>query len=101
MVSKSLIPPPSWIGMSPPTALTIDRIAPSFTGLPANAPFKSTKCKRLPPWSTQWRAMAPGSSENTVDSSIKPCLSLTQWPSLRSIAGIINIVKMKFNKQKN
>ena len=92
MVSRSLMPPPSCIGISPPTALTIALIAASLTGLPAKAPFKSTKCRRLPPRSTQWRAMAPGSSENTVDSSIKPCLSLTQWPSLRSIAGIINIV---------
>ena len=85
------------MGISPPTALTIDLMADSFTGFPAKAPFKSTKCKRLPPRSTQWRAIAPGSSENTVDSSIKPCFSLTHWPSLRSIAGIINIVVLDYN----
>jgi hypothetical protein len=27
-----------------------------------------------------------------VDSSIKPCFKRTQWPSLRSIAGMISMI---------
>src|SRR5208283_476515 len=61
----------------------------SFFGLPANAPFKSTRCKRCAPSSSQCCAIAAGSSENTVADCISPCLRRTQWPSLMSIAGMI------------
>src|SRR5690606_13868735 len=91
MVSRSRMPPPSCTGSSSPTSSTMARIAASFFGLPANAPFRSTRCRRRAPRSTQWRAMAAGSSENTVASSISPCLRRTQWPSLRSMAGISSI----------
>jgi len=93
MVSKSRMPPPNCTGISSPTAFRMDLMADSFLSLPANAPFRSTKCKRRAPLLIQWLAMAPGSSEKTVALSISPCSSRTQWPSLRSIAGISSIAK--------
>ena len=63
------MPPPSWTGRSSPTALTIvaDH-APRSSGLPANAPFRSTTCRRRAPCASQCFAIATGSSENTVAS---------------------------------
>src|SRR5574340_158955 len=95
MVARSRMPPPSCTGISSPTASTIERIAASLTGLPANAPLRSTRCRRRAPCSFQWRAVAAGSSENTVALSISPCSRRTQWPSLRSIAGIINMANQQ------
>src|SRR5450631_1491324 len=89
MVSRSRMPPPSWMGISSPMTLTISRIAISFFGLPAKAPFKSTRCSRSAPRSSQWRAIAAGSSEKTVAECISPCFRRTQLPSLISIAGMI------------
>src|SRR5690606_5509950 len=62
-------------------------------GLPSNAPLRSTKCKRRHPCSTHCAAIATGSSENTVESSITPWRKRTHWPSFRSMAGIINMFK--------
>src|ERR1700682_3258215 len=89
MVSRSRMPPPSCKGISSPMTLTISRIAISFLGLPANAPLRSTRCSRSAPRSSQWRAIAAGSSENTVADCISPCFRRTQLPSLISIAGMI------------
>src|SRR5574340_1343007 len=91
MVARSRMPPPSCTGISSPTASTMERIATSLTGLPANAPFRSTRCRRRAPFAFHFRAVAAGSSENTVALSISPCSRRTQWPSLRSIAGMINM----------
>src|SRR5674476_1437385 len=88
MVSRSRMPPPSCTSTSLPTSLRILRIANSFFGWPAKAPFKSTRCKRRAPLSTQFRAITVGSSLKIVDWFMSPCLRRTQWPSLRSIAGI-------------
>ncbi len=82
------MPPPSCTSMSSPTSRKMLRTAASLRGLPAKAPFKSTKCKRVAPCSTQWRAMAAGSSLKMVDCSMSPCLRRTHWPSFRSMAGI-------------
>jgi hypothetical protein len=40
-------------GISSPITLTISRIASSFFGTPATAPFKSTMCRRSAPSSSQ------------------------------------------------
>src|ERR1035437_1532232 len=88
MVSRSRMPPPSWTSTSLPTSLRILRIAISFLGWPAKAPLRSTRCRRRAPLSTQLRATTVGSSLKVVDWSMLPCLRRTQWPSLRSIAGI-------------
>src|SRR4029079_4710989 len=90
MVSRSRMPPPSWIGVFSPIALIISRMTFSFFGRPATAPFRSTMCSRRAPWADQCRAIATGSSENTVAESMRPCCKRTQWPSLRSIAGMIS-----------
>src|SRR5512146_3451778 len=83
------MPPPNCTGISSPITLTTSRIASSFRGRPATAPFRSTRCRRSAPSSSQWRAIAAGSSENTVADCMSPCLRRTQCPSLISIAGMI------------
>src|SRR5438105_4814002 len=91
MVSRSRMPPPSWIGMSESTAAMMSFTAASLRGLPATAPFRSTTCRRRAPWDAQCAAALPGASENTVAVSMRPCCRRTQWPSFRSIAGMISI----------
>src|SRR6266705_5345242 len=91
MVSRSRMPPPSCTGGESPSACRIARIAASFLGFPAAAPFRSTRCRRRAPSDFQCFAMPTGSSENTVVSLIFPCLRRTQCPSLMSIAGMISI----------
>ena len=54
------MPPPSWIGILSPTAAAIALIALSFFGRPAAAPFRSIRCRRRAPCSSQWRAVAVG-----------------------------------------
>src|SRR5574343_1033343 len=88
MVSRSRMLPESCKGMSSPTSLRMDLMAEKFCGLPANAPLRSTRCRRRAPLSSQLRAIAAGSSPKVVAWSISPCLRRTQWPSLRSMAGI-------------
>src|SRR5262245_42627804 len=66
-------------------------MAGSFFGRPAAAPFRSTTCSRRAPSLSHCSAMAAGSSEKTVTLSIAPCLKRTHLPSLRSIAGMINM----------
>src|SRR5579864_2969138 len=83
------MPPPSCTGISSPMTLAISRMASSLRGLPARAPFRSTRCSRSAPRSSQCRAIAAGSSENTVAECMSPCLRRTQCPSLISIAGMI------------
>src|SRR5262249_18397901 len=68
-------------------AARIASTALAFTGLPANAPFRSTTCNHSKPCSSKLRACTAGSSLNTVTWSISPCRSRTHWPSLRSMAG--------------
>src|SRR5437870_4003905 len=65
-------------GISSPITLTTSRIASSFLGFPANAPLRSTMCRRCAPSSSQCCAIAAGSSENTVADCISPCLRRTQ-----------------------
>ena len=88
MVAKSRMPPPSCTGIWADTAARISAMAGKFLGSPANAPFKSTKCKRRAPCSSQCCAILAGLSEKTVACSIKPCLRRTHCPFLRSMAGI-------------
>src|SRR5258706_683485 len=92
MVSRSLMPPPSWMGMSAPTAVMISFTTFSLRGLPAKAPLRSTTCSRRAPISSHLAAVSPALSENTVADFISPCCRRTHWPSLISIAGMINIV---------
>src|SRR5262245_19373124 len=91
MVSRSRIPPPSWIGSLPPTASVIALIAGSFLGRPAAAPLRSTMCSRRAPSFSHCAAIAAGSSENTVALCMAPCLRRTHLPSLRSMAGMISM----------
>src|SRR5512141_1316873 len=100
MVSRSRMPPPSCIGILPPTALTISLITASFLGLPATAPFRSTRCNRRAPCSSQCRATAAGSSENTVSLSMSPCSRRTARPSLISIAGMISMCRCSGEERK-
>ena len=93
MVSRSRMPPPSCTGISSPTSRRIALIAASLTGLPAKAPFRSTRCRRRAPASSQRRAIAAGSSLKVVAWSMSPCFRRTQWPSLRSIAGISSMAE--------
>src|SRR3569623_458461 len=72
-------------------ASAMRRMASALTGLPVNAPFKSTMCRRRAHAATQRSAIATGSSENTVSSSMRPCRRRTHLPSLRSMAGINSI----------
>ena len=92
MVAKSRIPPPNCTGISADTAAKMARIAPKFLGSPANAPSKSTKCKRRAPCLSQCVAISAGWFENTVACSIKPCFRRTQLPSFKSIAGMSSII---------
>src|SRR5690606_2484942 len=87
MISGVRIPPPIWIGRSG-WALAMALTISPFTGSPAKAPLRSTRCRRRAPRSTQCRATATGSSENTVSSSMRPCFRRTHLPSFRSMAGI-------------
>src|SRR5690606_12154441 len=64
-----------------------------LTGWPSKAPFRSTRCRRRQPPSTHLAAMLTGSSENTVESAMRPWRRRTQAPSFRSIAGIISIAR--------
>src|SRR5258706_3522140 len=90
MVSRSRMPPPTWIGTCSPTAAIISRITFSFFGRPATAPFRSTMCRRRAPCAAQCFAIATGSSENTVAVLMSPCFRRTQRPSFRSIAGMMS-----------
>ena len=92
MVAKSRMPPPNCTGMSLATSARMDLMAGKFFGMPTNAPFKSTKCRRRAPCLSQCSAVSAGESENTVACSISPCFSRTQRPSFKSIAGISNIL---------
>src|SRR5260370_16940857 len=85
------MPPPSCTGRESPSACRIARMRLSFLGLPAAAPFRSTRCSRRAPSAFQCLAMPTGSSENTVASFILPCFRRTQCPSLMSSAGMISI----------
>src|SRR5574337_1909331 len=92
MVSRSRMPPPSCTGMSDPTSARMALMAALFLGWTAKAPFRSTRCRRRAPASAHLRAMAAGSSPKVVDWSMSPCLRRTQWPSLRSMAGMSNMM---------
>src|SRR5690606_21966546 len=92
MVSRSRMPPPICTGMSSATALMMDLMAASFLGLPATAPFRSTRCRRLAPCSSHCVAMAAGSSEKMVASSRSPWRRRTQRPSFRSMAGMSSMM---------
>src|SRR5712692_7911059 len=85
------MPPPSCTGGESPSACRIARMTLSFLGLPAAAPFRSTRCSRRAPSAFQCLATTAGSSEYTVASLIFPCFRRTQRPSLMSIAGMISI----------
>ena len=63
-------PPPTWHGTS--TAWTIRRITSPLTGRPSLAPSRSTRCRARAPSPTQRRAMAAGSSPNTVSGRNPP-----------------------------
>ena len=58
LLLRALPLPPSWMGISSPTSLMMALMAGSLTGLPAKAPFRSTRCRRRAPASTQRRAIA-------------------------------------------
>ena len=85
IVSRSRIPPPSWIEMW--TASKIAATAFSFTGRPSNAPLRSTTCSHSKPCSSKLRACDAGSVLNTVACAISPWRRRTHCPSLRSMAG--------------
>src|SRR3989344_947087 len=70
-------------------------MAASLTGLPANAPLRSTRCRRRAPASSQRRAMAAGASPKGVEAFMSPCLRRTHLPSFRSIAGISSMAGMR------
>src|SRR5439155_7777851 len=59
-----------------------------WTGAPALDPSRSTTWMRVAPATAQRRAIAGGSSPNTVERAKSPCASCTQRPSRRSIAGM-------------
>src|SRR5476649_1114852 len=84
--------PPNCTGILPPTAARMLLMTASFLGLPATAPFRSTRCSLRAPSSSQCLATAAGSSENIVSLFMSPCCRRTQCPSLISIAGMISIV---------
>src|SRR6185295_16863447 len=90
MVSRSRMPPPSWICSCWPTAAITSRITFSFFGRPATAPFRSTMCRRFAPCAAQCLAIATGSSEKTVAVFMSPCFRRTQRPSFKSIAGMMS-----------
>src|SRR5260221_14159044 len=75
--------------MSESSAAMMSFTAFSFLGLPAMAPFRSTTCRRRAPLPAHCAAALPGSFENTVADSMRPCSRRTQWPSFKSIAGMI------------
>ena len=68
-------------------------MAARFCGLPAKAPFKSTKCRRRAPCASQCAAMSAGLSLKVVTWSMSPCFRRTQCPSFKSMAGMISMVK--------
>ena len=61
--------------------------AAALTGLPANAPSRSTMWRYSKPCASKSCACAAGSRWNTVARAMSPCSSRTQTPSLRSMAG--------------
>ena len=85
MVAMSRMPPPSCSGMS--TASSMAPTAPALTGLPANAPSRSTMWSQAKPAAAKARACAGGSSEKTVARAMSPCTRRTHAPPLRSMAG--------------
>ena len=85
MVAISRMPPPSWAGTL--HAARIASTGAAFTGAPANAPFKSTRCNHWHPACSKARACAAGSSLKTVALSMSPCTRRTACPSFRSMAG--------------
>src|SRR5512139_3758998 len=60
----------------------------AFTGLPRNAPSRSTTWRLAAPSATNRRATSSGESEKTVASSARPWRSRTAFPPWMSIAGI-------------
>ena len=85
IVAMSRMPPPSWQGTC--TAARIASTAGAFTGRPAKAPLRSTRCSQSQPAAAKAAACAAGSVPKTVALSISPRRSRTQAPSFRSIAG--------------
>ena len=89
------MPPPSCTGTS--TAATMRATASMFTGDPVRAPSRSTTWIRSAPIAAHWRATPSGSSEYTVSLAKSPCISRTQRPLIRSIAGITCIKRVLQN----
>src|SRR6266536_2463970 len=79
-------PPPTCTGTL--TARSRRSITSAFARTPSRAPSRSTICKRAAPSLTHWRAMATGSSPNTVSCEKSPCRKRTQRPPRMSIAGM-------------
>src|SRR5712692_10169184 len=86
--ASSRRPPPTSTGMEMP-AMRV-RISAAWAGRPSKAPSRSTTCSRWAPAACHWRAIATGSSENTVSASARPWSSRTQRPPLMSTAGTIS-----------
>src|SRR5690606_31370613 len=61
--------------------------AAAFTGLPAKAPSRSTRCSHEKPIPAKARACAAGSLLKTVARFMSPCSRRTASPFFRSIAG--------------
>jgi hypothetical protein len=64
IVAMSRMPPPSWAGTE--VAARIASTAAPFTGWPAKAPFRSTRCSQWQPAASKARACAAGSVLKTV-----------------------------------
>jgi hypothetical protein len=83
------MPPPSCTGMSSPTALRIDLIACVVLRLAGKGAVQVHQMQpRAPLFHPLERHGRGVLAKRTVDWSMSPCLRRTQWPSLRSIAGI-------------
>ena len=90
IVASSLIPPPSSIFKLQFSLIFL--ICSKLAGSPLKAPFKSTICNHLEPSSSKRLATCHGSSEYIFALSIRPFVSLTAFPSFKSIAGKISIL---------
>src|SRR2546425_9412326 len=89
---RSRSPPPTSTGTGI-MAATIFVTSALCRGSPANAPSRSTTCRRSAPSFFHWSATATGSSENTVSRSARPWCRRTHRPSRRSIAGMTITVR--------
>ena len=69
------------------TRATIARSARAGCGAPANAPSRSTTCRRSAPPRASSATSSTGRSWNTVTRSRRPSSRRTAWPPSRSIAG--------------